>query len=101
VLGLAELQRGVMIRRQLRASGVSWKVERELIAGGFLREIRSGAYAVSGRPASRWEHAVAVGLLCGPTAALSHATAAAIHRLPGLVAPGSRRSRCPTSLILV
>jgi hypothetical protein len=98
MLALAEVQRGVIIRRQLRARGISWKVERELVADGFLREIRRGAYAVAGRPASPWEHAVAVGLLCGPTAALSHSTAAAIHRLPGLAAPREPEVTVPNFL---
>jgi hypothetical protein len=84
LLALAERQRGVLLREQLRAGDISWKVERTLVADGVLREIRSGAYAVGGRHASEWENAVAAALLCGPKAALSHSTAAAIHRFPGL-----------------
>lgn len=54
---------------------------------GSLRVVRPGVYAIAGRAPSKWEQAVAVGLICGPGAALSHGTAAGIHRLPGLLAP--------------
>jgi hypothetical protein len=63
------------------------KVVRRLSVDRFLRVVRAGVYAIEGRP-SRWEQAVAVGLLGGPGTALSHGTAAAIHGLYGIVAPG-------------
>lgn len=62
------------------------KVVRRLTLDHALRVVRPGVYAIEGRP-SGWEQAVAVGLLGGPGSALSHATAAAIHRLHGVVAP--------------
>jgi hypothetical protein len=82
VVSVAERQRGVIISTQLRAGGVSSKVERRLVEDGYLRLIRPGAYAVAGAPPSRWEAAIAAALLCGPAAVLSHSTAAAIHRMP-------------------
>jgi hypothetical protein len=84
---LAESQRGVIVRRQLRSVGIPAREEARLMSAGWLREIRSGAYAIGGRPASPWDDAVAVSLLGGPGTVLSHATAAAIHRFPGLVPP--------------
>jgi hypothetical protein len=66
---------------------LSIKVVRRLTADRSLRVVRPGVYAIQGRAPSGWEQAVAVGLLAGPGSALSHRTAAAIHRLPGLVAP--------------
>jgi hypothetical protein len=62
------------------------KVVRRLTIDHALRVVRPGVYAVEGGP-SGWEQAVAVGLLGGPGSALSHATAAAIHRLHGVVTP--------------
>ncbi len=87
VIRLAEAQRGVVIRRQLRSLGVSPSVEARMVATGWLRQIRPRAYAIAGRSPSGWDDAVAASFLAGPGAALSHATAAAIHGLPGLAAP--------------
>jgi hypothetical protein len=84
LVALAERQRGVIVRDQLRARDISWKLEQKLVVDGLLREIRPGAYAMPGRPESEWENAVAVALMCGPKAALSHSTAATIHHFPGL-----------------
>jgi hypothetical protein len=83
-LAVAERQRGVITGIQLRLIGFSGAGIRMLVLAGWLRPIRAGAYAIFGRPASGWEAAVAVGLLAGPEAALSHSTAAAIHRFPGV-----------------
>lgn len=91
---------------QLRQSGLSSKVERRLTLDHVLRVVRPGVYAIAGRP-SRWEQAVAIGLLGGPGSALSHGTAAAIHRLPGLLAPtrpeisvpASRNPRWPEAVV--
>src|SRR5690242_19883653 len=85
VAAVAARQRGVIVSAQLRAAGVSSRVERRLAEDGYLRLIRPGAYAVAGCPTSRWETAIAAALLCGPAAVLSHSTAAAIHRLPELL----------------
>ena len=84
VLAVAERQRGVIIRPQLRAAGVSWKVECQLVSDGWLRPVGDAGYAIAGRPPSTWEHAVAIGLRGGPGSALSHSTAAGIHRFAGV-----------------
>jgi very-short-patch-repair endonuclease len=85
-LAVAEPQRGVITGAQLRLVGVSGPETQALLLTGWLRQIRPGAYAIAGRPHSAWEYAVAAGLLAGSEAALSHATAAAIHRFPGVAA---------------
>ncbi len=71
------------------------KVVRRLTDDCLLRVVRPGVYAIEGRP-SRWEQEVAVGLLGGPGSALSHGTAAAIHRLHGVVAPDRPEISVPT-----
>jgi hypothetical protein len=84
---MAEEQHGVVVGRQARACGISAAMMNQLVAEGWFRPLRDRAFAMAGRPPSPWEEAVAVGLLAGPGAALSYGTAAAIHGLPGLVAP--------------
>jgi hypothetical protein len=102
-LALAERQHGVIIRAQLHRIGWSAVTIRKLGRDGWLREVRPGAYAVAGRPPSTWEQAMAVALLVGPHAALSHLTAASIHGVPGLApstvceisVPSGRHPRLP------
>ena len=86
LLALAETQRGLVTWSQLVA-GITSKLLARLLAEGWLRRVRTGVYAVAGRRPSRWEDAVAVGLLAGPNSALSHGTAAAVHRFSNLIAP--------------
>ncbi len=76
-----------MTAAQLRQCGLSPKVVSRLTFDRSLRVVRPRVYAIAGRDPSRWEQAVAVGLLGGAGSALSHGTAAAIHGLPGLVVP--------------
>jgi hypothetical protein len=75
---LAERQHGVVARRQLLALGLSAKAIKHRVAKGRLHPVWRGIYAV-GRPRltahGRWMAAV---LACGPEAALSHGTAAAL-----------------------
>ena len=84
---LAELQHGVVARWQLLALGFSVDAIRHRLATGRLHPIHRGVYAV-GRPEitrhGRWMAAV---LACGPHAALSHLSAAALW---GLRDAGSR-----------
>ncbi len=86
LIAVAESQHGVILSSQIDRCGVSRKSVAVLVAGGILRRVRAGAYAVGGRPPSVWEDAAAAAMLAGGTAALSHATAATLHRLP-LLAP--------------
>jgi Protein of unknown function (DUF559)/Transcriptional regulator, AbiEi antitoxin len=75
---LAADQHGVVALRQLRALGLSGSGVRTRAARGALHRIHRGAYAV-GHPTltakGRWAAAV---LACGPGAALSHRSAAAL-----------------------
>jgi very-short-patch-repair endonuclease len=82
LLAQAEAQHGVVTVGQLAECGFSTKAIARLCRSGWLRRVRRGAYAVGGRPPSPWEQAVAVALLAGPGATLSHYTAAAIHGMP-------------------
>jgi predicted transcriptional regulator of viral defense system len=75
---LVERQHGVVERSQLRELDFSDDEIDARLATGFLHELHRGVYAV-GRPAvsnrGRWLAAV---LACGPDAALSHTSAAAL-----------------------
>jgi very-short-patch-repair endonuclease len=78
---LARRQHGVVTRAQLLALGLNHRGIEHRRATGRLHSLYRGVYAV-GRPAltphGRWIAAV---LSCGPSAALSHGTAAALWEI--------------------
>jgi very-short-patch-repair endonuclease len=81
IAALAARQHGVVERGQLRRLGLSNSAIDRRLAAGRLHRVHQGVYAVghpllSGR--GRWMAAV---LACGPGAALSHASAAALWDL--------------------
>jgi very-short-patch-repair endonuclease len=78
---LADRQHGVVARDQLRERGWSDTAIHRAVAEGRLRRMHLGVYAVghrSLRVEGRWLGAV---LACGPGAALSHRSAAALWEL--------------------
>lgn len=102
IWALVKRQHGVVAHRQLRELGLSRSSIRWRVKSGRLHPVRRGVYAV-GRPETtahgRW---VAALLACGPGAALSHGSAAALWgfgaEVRGLVEvslPPGRRSRHP------
>jgi very-short-patch-repair endonuclease len=78
---LAAAQHGVVARRQLLELGIGRRAIQRRLASGRLHPVLRGVYAV-GRPEinrhGRWMAAV---LCCGPGAALSHGSAAALWRI--------------------
>jgi very-short-patch-repair endonuclease len=78
---LAARQHGVVTRAQLRDAGLSDAAITRRLPAGRLHRLHTGVYAV-GHPVlgrrGRWMAAV---LACGPGAALSHASAAALWEL--------------------
>lgn len=86
LLEMASDQRGLVTRAQVVQAELSRHAVRRLIDEGWLRRVRHGVYAVGGYHASSWDPAVAALLVAGPGAVLSHTSAAAIHRFPGLAA---------------
>lgn len=86
VADVAAAQHRVVLGSQLRRFGLSTKVIRRLREEGWLSDIRPGAYSTGG-PATDWQRAVAAALLVWPYGALSHDTAARVHRIPDVV-PG-------------
>jgi very-short-patch-repair endonuclease len=81
VWALAERQHGVVTRAQLLERGFSPKAIRHRVTRGRLHPVWEGVYAV-GRPQltehGRWMAAV---LSCGPSAMLSHESAAALWEI--------------------
>jgi predicted transcriptional regulator of viral defense system len=78
---LAGRQHGVVSRRQLRALGLTETAIDRRVARGRLHPVHRGVYAVGHRVLGvhgRWMAAV---LACGPGAALSHGSAAALWEL--------------------
>lgn len=78
---LAELQRGVVSRKQALDAGLSADSIRGRVRGGRWRQLQLGVYATftgdPGRGATLW----AAVLRAGPNAVLSHQTAAELHNL--------------------
>lgn len=98
---LAGRQDGVIARAQLRRIGLTKHETDCLLKWGYLLPLHRGVYAVGHRPLTTRAHLRAALLALGPTAFLSHWTAAAvwglrnpITRLIELTVPGcKRRSR--------
>jgi very-short-patch-repair endonuclease len=83
---LATAQHGVVARRQLLAVGLSSGAIGLRLRAGRLHRIHAGVYAVGHSVLSREARWMAAALFCGPHAALSHRSAAALW---GIRAPAS------------
>ncbi len=77
---LAGRQHGVVARRQLLEAGVASHVIDRRLRAGRLRRVHQGVYQVGPVTAPRAREMAAV-LACGPSAVLSHGSAAALWRL--------------------
>jgi Transcriptional regulator, AbiEi antitoxin len=93
---LASTQHGLFTLGQAAALGISERAVRHAIGRGWVRPVRRAIYAVAGRPPSPWEKTMAAALAAGPNAVVSHASAAAVHRFPG-IASGRPEITCPES----
>ena len=95
---LAASQHGVLTLDQLRERGLSERAIRDRAAGGRLRRVHRGVYALDRLDQrGRWMAAI---LACGERAVISHRSAGALHGLVGeglavdVTAPrGARRGR--------
>jgi Transcriptional regulator, AbiEi antitoxin/Protein of unknown function (DUF559) len=75
---LAERQHGVVSLHQLQLFGLSPRAVRSRVKGGRLARIHRGVYAVGHGRLTREGRWMAAVLACGPTAVLSHRSAAAL-----------------------
>jgi predicted transcriptional regulator of viral defense system len=78
IAAFAARQHGVVSQRQLAAAGVSWEAVRHRVKTGRLTRLHRGVYRVGPTHTALTSPMAAV-LACGPTAALSHHAAAALH----------------------
>ena len=78
---LAARQRQVVARSQLLAAGVSPRAIEHRVARGRLHAIHRGVYLAGSAELLPLGRETAALLVCGPNAALSHRTAAAIWRI--------------------
>jgi hypothetical protein len=76
---LAERQHGVVSLPQLQSLGLSARAVRDRVAAGRLTRIHRGVYAVGHSRLTQRGHWIAAVLAYGPTALLSHRSAAALH----------------------
>jgi predicted transcriptional regulator of viral defense system len=100
-VALAELaagQHGVVTLAQLAALGIGAGAIKYRRRSGRLHLLHQGVYAVGHRPPSPLATAIAAVLACGPDAALSHRSAAALWRIiprwpskPEVTAPTKHR----------
>ena len=81
---LAQSQCGMFSAAQAARLGLGHAQLSRASRQGHLRRVRSGVYAVGGVPRSPREPLLAAALAAGPCAVISHAGAAAFHRLDGL-----------------
>ncbi len=84
---LAGRQHGVVARSQLLAGGVSADAIDRRVQAGRLRALHRGVY-LAGPTAPPLAAEMAAALACGPSAVLSHGTAARLWRIPGTAAAG-------------
>ena len=101
IAALAARQHGVVALRQLEAAGVSWDAVKHRVSAGRLTRLHRGVYRL-GPIHSPLASPMAATLACGPSAVLSHHSAAALLGIrrprPGPIDvtvaqghPGSRR----------
>lgn len=77
---LAIDQHGMVTTAQLSAAGFGSKAIRRRMDGGWLSRVHDGVYLI-GLFAGPFGQEMAALLACGPRAIISHASAAAVHRL--------------------
>ncbi|MEX2625211.1 MAG: hypothetical protein WD651_15955 [Acidimicrobiia bacterium] len=83
IVGLSELQHGVVNRKQLHQSGVGSRALRHQIESGFIEPMSPQVLRLVGSPRTD-AHLAMAGVLDAPgTAYLSHVAAAAWWRIPG------------------
>ncbi len=85
---IAARQHGVVARWQLLAAGVTRHQIGERLRTGRLHELHRGVYLVGHAVPPRYAPEVAALLACGPTAVLSHRSAASLWALLHYPAPG-------------
>lgn len=97
---LAAEQHGVVTRTQLLALGFSRRAIEHRLARGRLHRVHRGVYSVGRPELTRYGRWMAAVLSCGPGAALSHCTAAALWGIRGddggpihVTVPAGRRGR--------
>jgi Transcriptional regulator, AbiEi antitoxin/Protein of unknown function (DUF559) len=81
IAALAARQHGVVTRSQLRDLGLSDRAISKRVAAGRLHRVHQGVFAVGHRRLPSFGAWSAAVLACGPGAALSHASAAALWDL--------------------
>ena len=97
LLAAAEARHGLVLRRELAGLGVSRARARTLVAEGWLREVLPGVLSLGGDQPSEWQTAVAATLRAGGGSAISHSTAARVHRMA--VAPVGSSAPDVSSLV--
>jgi very-short-patch-repair endonuclease len=85
---IASRQHGVVARRQLLAAGITRNQIGHRLARWRLHELHRGVYLVGHSVPPAYAREMAALLACGPTAVISHRSAAAVWRLLPYPPPG-------------
>lgn len=80
---VAAAQHGIITRRQLHDEGISDHVISRLGRDGLLVRLAPGVHRWQGSPSSWHQQAMAAVKAAGPTALVSHQSAAVLHQLAG------------------
>jgi very-short-patch-repair endonuclease len=88
IADLAARQHGVVARRQLLAAGLTRHQIGERLRNGRLHQLHRGVYLVGHKVPPPYAREMAALLACGPSAVLSHRTAASLWNLLPYPAPG-------------
>jgi len=101
---IAKPQHGLISLDQLRGLGMDRKTAHKRVELGALHQVHTGVYSVGHSPLSRESRFMAAVLACGPSAVLSHRSAAVLLRLRkdshtwiDVTAP-NRRGRIPMGI---
>ena len=88
---------GMAKTRDLTRLGIGRTEAARLIGKGLLTPVRPGVVLLGGGTPSDWQRTVAAWIVAGPEAALSHSTAARVHRIAYSAPPGVIEISIPRS----
>lgn len=98
---LAATQFSLFSVGQAAALGITARALERALNRGWILQVRRGIYALAGHPPSVWQPLMAAALAAGPSTAISHRSAAAVHGFYGFVPGRHTELSVPASSHLV
>lgn len=97
IAGLAAEQDGLATRAQLHELGLTDREITRRVAAGVLRAVHRGVFLHTAVPVTKRTRLRAALLACGPSAVLSHRSAAVLHRFDGIGRARPELTVCDTT----